>query len=571
MSQTLREELINILIKSQILSQEQVERALKVQREKGGRLGNILVSLGLVKEKDLMIALSRSLNIAPLNLSKLKFDPHVAKVIPEPVARNYHLLAFSLIGDTLSVVMSDPLNVFALDDIKALTHLKIKVALSTETEIRQFLDIYYGHSASSMIKEMIADREAQLELVRNQEEELDTATMMKMIEDAPVVKITNLLLNEAINSRASDILIEPLEKAIQVRLRVDGVLHEIKPPPRAMHDAIITRIKVMSKLDISEHRLPQDGRFKVQLPEKEIDFRVSILPSSYGEKAALRVLDRSSLLLDLTKLGFEEFSLKALEEAAKKPHGMILVCGPTGSGKTTTLYSVLKYVDSIEKNIVTVEDPIEYLLDGINQVNINPEIGLTFAGTLRSILRQDPNIIMVGEIRDFDTVDIAIKAALTGHLVLSTLHTTDAAGSIVRLCNMGVEPFLLTASVLLVSAQRLLRVLCPVCKEPYEASEALIKELKIKSSEKLVYYRPRGCENCNKTGYRGRSALVEALVISPKVKNLIIEKAAEAKIKETARREGTITLRECGLMKAKAGITSIEEVLRVTAPDEELK
>jgi type IV pilus assembly protein PilB len=250
---------------------------------------------------------------------------------------------------------------------------------------------------------------------------------------------------------------------------------------------------------------------------------------------------------------------------------MILVCGPTGSGKTTTLYSVLKYVDSIEKNIVTVEDPIEYLLDGINQVNINPEIGLTFAGTLRSILRQDPNIIMVGEIRDFDTVDIAIKAALTGHLVLSTLHTTDAAGSIVRLCNMGVEPFLLTASVLLVSAQRLLRVLCPVCKEPYEASEALIKELKIKSSEKLVYYRPRGCENCNKTGYRGRSALVEALVISPKVKNLIIEKAAEAKIKETARREGTITLRECGLMKAKAGITSIEEVLRVTAPDEELK
>ena len=578
MSKSLKEQLIDLLTESKILTAEQVNQALKIQKENGGRLSNILISLKLVNEKDLMLALSKSLHIPPINLSKLNINPEVAKIIPEHLARHYQMIPISKIGYNLTVALSDPLNIFALDDIRALTNYKVKSVLSTEEEIDDAIRRYYSEDTTEIIKDAIKHKEAKLEMVSVEKEELDTKRLLEMINEAPIVKITNMLLHEGINRKASDILIEPLEKTMQVRYRVDGVLEKGEAPPKTMHAAIVTRIKVMSRLDVAEHRLPQDGRFKVKLLTREVDFRISILPSSFGEKLALRILDKSTLLLDVEKLGFEEQPLKVLKECALHPHGMVLVCGPTGCGKTTTLYSVLKYIDSIEKNLVTVEDPIEYQLDGVNQVTALPEIGLTFAAALRSILRQDPDVIMVGEIRDYDTVDIAIKAALTGHLVLSTLHTTDAPGSLVRLANMGVEPFLITASTLMVGAQRLVRVLCPVCKEPYTPSAALKEKLRLKQvvaqligqKKELTFYRPRGCPKCNNTGYKGRLGIMEALRLTPKIKELILQKAPEVKIKNTAHQEGMQTLRENGLAKVIKGITSLEEILRLTIPDEEL-
>ncbi|MBL7084981.1 MAG: Flp pilus assembly complex ATPase component TadA [Candidatus Omnitrophica bacterium] len=569
---SLKEQLVGILTQNKILTAEQLNQALEIQRQKGGRLSNILVSLNLVKEKDLMLALSKSLHIPPINLAKLNIKSEVIEIIPEHVARYYQLIPISKIGDNLTVAVSDPLNIFALDDIRALTNYKVKSALSTEEDIKEAINQYYSKSAGDIIKDVIKHKEAKLEMITATEEaRLDSKALLAMVNEAPIVKITNMLLNEGIKRRASDILFEPLDKTMQVRYRVDGVLEIGQAPPKAMHEAIVSRIKVLSKLNISEHRLPQDGRFKVKLPTKEVDFRVSVLPSASGEKVALRILDKSTLLLDVEKLGFEESPLKVLKECAAQPHGMILVCGPTGCGKTTTLYSVLKYVDAVEKNLVTVEDPIEYDLDGINQVTALPEVGLTFAASLRSILRQDPDIIMVGEIRDYDTVDIAIKAALTGHLVLSTLHTTDAAGSIVRLANMGVEPFLITASTLMVGAQRLVRVLCPACKEPYAVSSDLRQKIGLKEKKDLTFYKPGACSKCNNLGYKGRIGILEVLKITPKIKELVLQKAPEVQIKSTARREGMRTLRENGLAKVIKGVTSLEEILRVTAPDEDLE
>ncbi len=567
---SLKEQLISILTENKILTREQLEQALEIQKQKGGRISNILISLKLVEEKDLMLALSKSLHIPPINLAKLNIKPEVINIIPEHVAKHYQLIPISKIGNNLTVAVSDPLNIFALDDIRALTNFKVRSVLSTEEDIKEAIRRYYLKNAGEMIKDVIKHKEAKVEMVSEDKAELDSKTLLEMINEAPIVKITNMLLHEGIKRKASDILVEPLEKSMQIRYRVDGVLEMGEAPPKHMHEAIVTRIKVMSRLDVSEHRLPQDGRFKVKLAAaKEVDFRVSVLPSSFGEKLVLRILDKSSLLLDVEKLGFEQQPLKALTECAAKPHGMLLVCGPTGCGKTTTLYSVLKYIDSIEKNLVTVEDPVEYQLDGINQVTALPEIGLTFAAALRSILRQDPDIIMVGEIRDFDTVDIAIKAALTGHLVLSTLHTTDAPGSLVRLANMGVEPFLITASVLMVGAQRLVRVLCPACKEAYPLTPTLKEKLKLTTNKELNFYRSRGCPKCNNTGYKGRIGIIEALKITANIKDLILQKTPEVKIKSAARREGMRTLRENGLAKVIAGLTSLEEVLRVTVPDED--
>jgi len=567
---SLKERLVNILTENKILTPDQLNKALEVQRREGGRLSNILVSLEFVKEKDLMLALSKSLNIPPINLSKLNIKPEVVKTIPEHVARHYQLIPISRIGDNLTVAVSDPLNIFALDDIRALTNYKVKSVLSTEDDIKEAIHRYYSKKAEEIVRDVIENKALKVEMVEEEKKELNTKRLLEMINEAPVVKITNMLLREGVQRKASDIFVEPLEKTMQVRYRVDGVLEMGESPPKRMHDAIVTRIKVISRLNISEHRLPQDGRFKIKLPEKEVDFRVSVLPSSFGEKLALRILDKSALLLDVEKLGLEEQPLKVLKECAIRPHGMILVCGPTGCGKTTTLYSVLKSVDSPEKNLVTVEDPVEYQMDGINQVSALPEIGLTFAAALRSILRQDPDIIMVGEIRDFETVDIAIKAALTGHLVLSTLHTTDAAGSVVRLVNMGVEPFLITASTLMVGAQRLIRLLCPVCKEAYSVTVELKAKLALKGAKELTFYRPKGCPKCNNTGYAGRIAIMEALKLTPGIKELILQKVPEMKLKNAARSEGMRTLRENGLAKAIKGITSLEEILRVTAPDEEL-
>ncbi|MFA6321024.1 MAG: ATPase, T2SS/T4P/T4SS family [Candidatus Omnitrophota bacterium] len=570
-----KDRLTKILIDKGLLKPGDLEKAVSLQKEKGGSLSDIIVDLGFVTRSDLMIALSQGLGIPPINLSRYKIDPTVIKLISRKIAKNYKILPISKIGGTLMLAVADPLNIFLLDDIKALTGFKISPVIATEKDISEAQRQYYDENASTAIEKIVGDL-AEANEVRLLEDDSDvfaasSSELLKITQDAPVVKITNLLLAEAVTLRSSDILIEPLEDEMRVRYRVDGVLREGRRSPISLHNAVISRLKVMSNLDIAERRLPQDGRFKVKLQGREVDFRISVIPSSMGEKVALRILDKSQATLDIDKLGFDERSIEEVKKAAAKPHGMILICGPTGCGKTTTLYSILQHVNSPEKNIVTVEDPVEYQIDGINQVTSRPEIELTFAAALRSILRQDPNIIMIGEIRDYETVDIAIKAALTGHLVLSTLHTTTATGSVIRLVNMGVEPFLLTSSVILVGAQRLVRRICNNCKEPYELSPDIAQRMNLKfGKDKVIFYKGKGCEKCFNSGYKGRVGLLEVLVMTPKIKALVMENAQEHKIREEARREGMMTLRENGIKNALAGTTTLEEVFRVTVGDQDL-
>lgn len=572
MAKTFRDKLIDILIITKLITDEQLRQALEVQKTKGGYLSEVLTGLGFVTEDALKVILSERLEIPPINLERLKVDKDILKFISERVARFYQVLPISRIGKTITVVMSDPMNVFALDDIKTLTGLVVKPVLATQKEIERAINQYYGEETKGAIENIIEDmKELQLETVSEEDEEkLDTHSLMQAIEETPVVKVTNLILANGVKKGASDIMIEPLEQKVRVRFRIDGILHEQEFPPKTMHNAIISRIKVMSNLDIAERRLPQDGRFKVRVLNREVDFRISVLPSHMGEKAVLRVLDKSSIVLDIEKLGFDEKSLALMRKTAFRPHGMILVCGPTGCGKTTTLYSILRLIHSPEINIVSVEDPVEFQLDGVNQVTANQELGLTFAAALRSILRQDPDVIMIGEMRDFETIDIGIKSALTGHLVLSTLHTTDAPGSIVRMVNMGVEPFLITSSLLIVAAQRLVRILCENCKQEYEAAASLKQELGLPINEKVLFYRPVGCANCNRTGYKGRIGIIETMAVTPALKELIMSKAADTQIKKQSRLDGMITLRENGMAKALKGLTSLEEVFRVTAADKPL-
>lgn len=574
MNPGLKGRLINIFTEKKLLKDGDLDKALAVQKEKGGSLSDILIELSLISKNDLMSALSQELGIPPINLSRYKIDPAVVRLVPKKTAKFYKLIPVSKMGDTLTVAISDPLNVFALDDIKALTGFKIIPIITTEKDIREAIGQHYEENAYTAIEKIVEDMAdtGEIKVLESHPDTLQSALdALKMTQEAPVVKITNLLLSEAVTLRASDILIEPLGNDLRVRYRVDGILREGRRSPRLLHNAIVSRLKVMSSLDIAERRLPQDGRFKIKLHGREIDFRISVLPSSMGEKVALRILDKAQAMLDLSKLGFDQKSLEAIRSAAARPHGMILICGPTGCGKTTTLYSVLQHVNSPEKNIVTVEDPVEYLIEGINQVASRPDIGLTFANSLRSILRQDPNIIMIGEIRDFETVDIAIKAALTGHLVLSTLHTTTATGSIIRLVNMGVEPFLITSSLIMVGAQRLVRKICENCKEPYELNKEMADRLKIKIEKgKTVFYRGQGCDKCFKTGFKGRVGILEVLTLSPKIKALILEGAQEHRIREEARREGMQSLRENGMQLALDGVTTVDEIVRITVGDQDV-
>ncbi|MDP2940182.1 MAG: ATPase, T2SS/T4P/T4SS family [Candidatus Omnitrophota bacterium] len=573
---SLKERLTELLIKNNLISQENLDKALTVQKEKGGRLSDILVKMGFIDENDLTLILSQSLGLPPLDMSRVKIDPSVIKIIPQEIARYYQIIPISLMGNSLTLAMADPLNIFAIDDVKALTGFEINPIISRPKDIMQAIENYYGTDSHQMIEDLvkgISDTE-KMELVRESKDEIESVEeLVRLTQEAPVIKLTDAILKGGIDAKASDILIEPLEDRMRIRYRVDGVLMETESPPKNLLAPLISRVKVISALDIAEHRLPQDGRFKIHLENREVDFRVSILPTSYGEKVALRILDKATATLDIDKLGFDLRSLDILKSCSMRPHGMILVCGPTGSGKTTTLYSVLKYIDSPERNIITVEDPVEYQLQGINQVTARPDIGLTFAASLRSILRQDPDIIMIGEIRDFETVDIAIKAALTGHLVLSTLHTTTAAGSIVRLVDMGVEPFLLTSSLIAIISQRLLRKICLVCKESYSISDDVINRIGISnlpSGKQTVFFRGKGCKRCFNSGYSGRIGIVEVLVLSPKIKELIMLRAEEHKIKNISQQEGMITLREDGVKKAIDGLTTLEEVLKVTAPDKKL-
>ncbi len=571
---SLRERLQEILIKNKLISEDDLKLALQVQKEHGGKLSDCLVKLNLINERDLLIALSEGLGFPPISLARFKIDPEVLKLIPKDMAKHYQIIPIAKMGKTLTVAMADPLNIFAIDDVKSLTGFEINPIIAQQKEILSTIDQNYEEPAAQAIDEIIKDiTDMDIEVVRaGKEGGVDTQELVRLTKEAPVIKIANLLLERGIEMNASDILIEPWERTMRVRVRVDGVLREIESPPVKYHAPIVSRIKVMSDLDIAEHRLPQDGRFKIKLQDRFVDFRVSILPSFHGEKVALRILDKSTATLDIDRLGFDIKTLATIKSSSDKPNGMILVSGPTGSGKTTTLYSILNYVDSPEDNIVTVEDPVEYQLEGINQVSIRPEIGLTFASCLRSILRQDPDVIMVGEIRDFDTVDIAIKSALTGHLVLSTLHTTTASGAIIRLVNMGVEPFLITSSIICVVNQRLVRKVCESCKESYPLTDVMIENLGIKhmvkGKEQLSAYRGKGCRKCFNIGYSGRIVIAETLVLTPTIKELVIKRAQEYELKAAARREGMQTLRENGIQKVFEGATSLEEVLRVTAPDE---
>lgn len=569
---SLKERLIEILINNKLISQEQFDRALAIQKEKGGRLSDIIIEQKFAKEADLISSLSAELGLPLIDLKRFKIDHEIVRIIPPDIARHYQIIPISKMGDTVTLAMADPLNIFAIDYVGSLTGYKINPIISTSRDVLQAIEMFYPDTSGTMVEDLVKELSVTgVEFIKEEKEAyLQDNQISRLVNEAPVIKVTNIILEQAVKKRASDILIEPMEKKIRLRFRVDGVLQEEPAPPRKMLAPIVSRIKVLSDLNIAEHRLPQDGRFKAGISGREVDFRISVLPSNIGEKVAIRVLDKTQVNLDIGKLGFSEDALSKLKKMAKLPHGMLLVCGPTGSGKTTTLYSILKFVDTPDKNIVTVEDPVEFQLEGINQVNAKPEIGLTFASALRSILRQDPNIIMIGEIRDFDTVDIAIKSALTGHLVISTLHTTTASGAIARLINMGVEPYLINSSLACVAAQRLLRKVCGYCKENYPLKEEITVALRLKPQmlKGSQLTRAKGCPHCFNSGYSGRIAIAEVLILSPAVRELILGRAQEHIIKQLARKEGMRTLREEGLEIMFKGLTTPEEVLRVTAADE---
>lgn len=565
--QPTREKLIDFLVKN-VVTKEQLDKAIEIQRTKGGSIGKILVDLGYVSEEKIMSALSKYLNLAPIDLQKVNIDPQVMELIPRSIATFYEVVPISKVGDILTVAMADPLNILAIDDLKMVTGYKIEPVISNHRDVKRAIDMYY--TSTPDLEDVVKDIPiSEVELPTEAEAEIDVDKLIKETGVAPVIRIVNLILYNAITSRASDIHIEPYEHEVRLRYRIDGVLYESSPPPKHMHQAIVSRIKIISKLDIAERRVPQDGRFRIRFEGKEVDFRVSTLPTSFGEKIVLRVLDKSALCVDLDKLGLEGYSLDTFYSCIKMPYGMILITGPTGSGKTTTLYSALSVLNTPNVNIITVEDPIEYQFHGINQVAVRPEVGLTFASGLRSILRQDPDIIMVGEIRDLETADIAIKAALTGHLVLSTLHTNDAPSAITRLVDMGIEPFLISSSVLMVVAQRLVRKICPNCKTKVKIKREVLERvgIEVKSEEDQWYYRGEGCNNCKILGYTGRIAIFEVLKVTPEIKDLIEHGASTMEIKQLAVKQGMQTLRMAGLVKAKEGITSFEEVLRVTARD----
>ncbi len=560
------EKISSLLIKKGLVTADVLAKAREVCVEKGGSLSDVLVGMNAVSKQDLLSTLSEGLGFPPIKLSCFQVDEETLSLIPRKIAFMYKVLPISRIGKMLTVAMSDPLNIMALDDLKVMTNLELSPVIASEEDISEAIQKYYEKSADEEISKIVEEIEdANIETVFAGEE-VSSSDLLKITEEAPVVKLTNMILSRAIKDRAGDILIEPMEDRTRIRYRVDGILTESYNPPKKFHQALISRIKVLSDLDITERRLPQDGRFQVKIEGRKVDFRVSVVPSSFGEKIALRVLDKQQAMTDLDMLGLQKRDIDIIREISGKPHGMVMICGPTGCGKTTTLYSILKHVDAPGKNLVTVEDPVEYEFWGVNQISVNEDIGLTFSACLRSILRQDPDVIMVGEIRDHETLDIAIKSALTGHLVLSTLHTNTAAGAIVRMVNMGVEHFLITSSVELIAAQRLIRKLCTDCRKAYTPSEELAKKYGLFDEEGKIaeIYSPVGCKRCLNSGYKGRIAIIECLVLTPEIKDIIFRGGQEFEIEKVAREKGMMTLRENGMQNVIGGLTSLEEVLRVT-------
>ncbi|MFQ5735259.1 MAG: type IV-A pilus assembly ATPase PilB [Thermodesulfobacteriota bacterium] len=559
-----------LLLREKLISPEQLKTAIDEQKKSGGRLGYNLTKLGYISEKDLTAFLSRQYGIPTIDLATQDIDHEVIQLIPEDVAQKYQVIPVSRTGSTLVVAMADPSNIFAIDDIKFLTGYNVEPLVASDAAIKTAIDTLYDTSEMMGLEGVLTEfDDDEMEIVK-EEDEVDLSDLKKAVEDAPVVKLVNLILTDAIKKGASDIHIEPYEKSFRVRYRIDGVLMEVMKPPLKLKNAIVSRIKIMSQLDIAERRLPQDGRIKLKLSrKKEMDYRVSVLPTLFGEKVVLRLLDKSNLQLDMTKLGFEETALNHLMDAIHKPWGIVLVTGPTGSGKTTTLYSALSELNKTSENISTAEDPVEFNLMGINQVQMHEDIGLNFAASLRSFLRQDPDIIMVGEIRDYETAEIAIKAALTGHLVLSTLHTNDAPSTVNRLLNMGIEPFLVSSACNLILAQRLARKICKECSEKLPINESVFVDLGVPPEEahKIECYKGKGCATCGGTGYKGRIALYEVMPFTESIKDLVLNGASTAELKRQAIKDGMKSLRMSGITKVAEGVTTIEEVLRVTMAD----
>ncbi|WP_298270919.1 type IV-A pilus assembly ATPase PilB [Geobacter sp.] len=560
-----------LLVRNNVITKEQLTKSLEEQKSSGGqlRLGSILIKNGLISESDLTTFLSKQYGVPSINLSEFEADPSVVKIIPADVAQKYQIVPVNRAGATLIIAMSDPSNIFAIDDIKFMTGYNVEVVVASETAIKAAIDKYYDQSAS--LADVMNDLEMDDLEVIGDEEDVDVSSLERATEDAPVVKLVNLILTDAIKKKASDIYIEPYERTFRVRYRIDGVLYEVMKPPLKLKNAITSRIKIMAELDIAERRLPQDGRIKIKLGGgQDMDYRVSVLPTLFGEKVVLRLLDKSNLQLDMTKLGYESEALRHFQEAIHKPFGMVLVTGPTGSGKTVSLYSALSELNKVTENISTAEDPVEFNFAGINQVQMHEDIGLNFAAALRAFLRQDPDIIMIGEIRDFETAEIGIKAALTGHMVLSTLHTNDAPSTINRLLNMGIEPFLVASAVNLITAQRLARRVCSECKVVEEVPvQALINAgVPPEEAPGYVCYKGAGCAKCNNTGYKGRVGFYQVMPMLEEIRELILNGANTAEIKRESMRLGIKTMRQSGLTKLKEGVTSFEEVLRVTVADD---
>jgi type IV pilus assembly protein PilB len=583
-----------LLLKEKRITPNQLQQALNHQKTNGGKLGHNLVTLGIVKDEEITALLSRQYGVPSINLTQFDIDPSVIKLIPADTAQKYQIIPLSRAGATLTIAMTDPTNVFAMDDIKFMTGYNVEPVVASEVAVIDAIQKYYpnggkaslvqvptspGGSALDAASRGLEELQQSLDEPQTDEEgvelldevhEISAETLAKQASEAPIIRMVNVLLMSAIQQGASDIHVEPYEKELRVRYRIDGLLYNIMNPPMKMRDAISSRIKIMAKLDIAEKRLPQDGRIKIRFSEngtsKEIDFRVSVLPTLFGEKIVMRLLDKDKLMLDMTRLGFEAESLAKFERAILRPWGMVLVTGPTGSGKTNTLYSSISKINTPETNIMTAEDPVEFNLLGINQVQVRESIGLNFAAALRSFLRQDPNIILVGEIRDFETAEIAVKAALTGHLVLSTLHTNDAPSTINRLMNMGIEPFLVASSVHLICAQRLVRRVCSHCKQPETHAPAALLQagFSVDDANSVTPMKGTGCDRCNKTGYKGRVGLYEVMEVTEELKELVLVGASGLELRRKAVDEGMITLRQSGLRKVKDGVTTIEEVVRET-------
>jgi type IV pilus assembly protein PilB len=564
-----------MLVEASLITEEQLKEALECQMTQGGRLGSNLIKLGMVEEDELRNFLSKQHGVSTVDLDHAAIDPVVVNLITPSVAKQHHIMPVSKSGNVLTIAMVDPLDIFAIEDVKFMTGLNVVPMVTTESQIHRKLEEVYGLGDSGTeghLAMVLQDMEQgeDLAVLADEDEDLNIGDIKKAMDDAPVVKLVNFLLMDAIDKRVSDVHIEPYEKVLRIRYRIDGVLQEVMKPPYSLKDAITSRIKIMAELDIAERRLPQDGRIKLRTKGREVDIRVSTIPTIFGEKTVMRLLDKGNLMVDLQMLGFDQQEMDVLVEAIHAPFGMVLVTGPTGSGKSTTLYSALSQLNKVSENIMTAEDPVEYNLMGINQCQMKDKIGYNFAAALRSFLRQDPDIIMVGEIRDLETAEIAIKAALTGHLVLSTLHTNDAPSTVNRMLNMGVEPFLVTSSVNLILAQRLARRVCSQCKVETPTPREVLLQVGFtpKQADGAVIYQGTGCDQCGDTGYKGRVGLYELFKMTDRIREIVLRGGSAIDIKAAAVVDGMRTLRMAGIRKIIDGITTIEEVLRVSMSDE---